>query len=194
MEGECDMKLGRLSGSLILLIGLVVVGAVGAHESDDPLPEETNVLIDEVRGATAEFRDLDTALEAGYGKFLECFRHGDHMGMGQHYVNGDLVGDDVLDPLKPEALVYEPREDGTMILVAFEYLVFADVWDPNDTGREPPTLFGQEFNLKTNIPETPPVWALHIWLWTHNPEGQFADFNPTVFCPEGAPSIDMSMQ
>jgi hypothetical protein len=114
------------------------------------------------------------------------------MGMGQHYVNGDLVGDDVLDALKPEALVYEPREDGSMILVAFEYLVFADVWDPEGEDREPPTLFGREFSLKTNIPDTPPVWALHMWLWAHNPEGLFADYNPLIMCPADQPSIDMS--
>jgi hypothetical protein len=79
-----------------------------------------------------------------------------------------------------------------MILVAFEYLVFADVWDPDETGREAPTLFDQEFHLKTNIPDTPPVWALHLWLWAHNPEGLFADYNPIVSCPAGQPVVDMS--
>jgi hypothetical protein len=180
---------------LVLLVGVFTLSltpALGhAQEHEEPeMPEDVRLLIAEVRGATAQFRDIEVAEEAGYGEFLTCFKHGEDMGMGQHYVNGDLVGDDVLDPLQPEALVYEPQEDGSLILVAMEYLVFEDQWESD----EPPTLYGQEFSLKTNIPETPPVWALHIWLFTHNPEGEFADFNPTVFCPEGAPSIDMEAQ
>jgi hypothetical protein len=183
---------------VLLLFALMGVGLLSlsqrlpawAQEHDMPgMDEDMRLLLHDVRAATVEYHDLDIALDAGYGKFLDCFRHGVDMGMGQHYVNGDLVGDDMLDPLQPEALVYEPSDDGTMTLVAYEYLVFADAWGED---REPPTLFGQEFNLKTNIPDTPPVWALHIWLWTHNPEGLYADYNPIVFCPEGEPSIDMS--
>jgi hypothetical protein len=156
------------------------------------ISEEVSQLIHDVREETAVFRDFDGVEDAGYGKFLECFVNNEVGGMGQHYVNGELVGDDVLDPMKPEALVYEPTEDGDMILVAFEYLVFADVWDPEDEGREAPELFGREFHLKTNIPDTPPVWTLHLWLWTSNPGGVFADFNPLVFCPEGQPITDMT--
>lgn len=211
----------KLRWALLATLGLAVLlgyaAPVGAHDGDTALSTEVRSLLDEVRGATARYSDLPTAEEAGYGKFLDCFTMGDEMGMGQHYVNGELVGDDVLDPLQPEALVYEPREDGSMILVAFEYLVFADVWDPGSTGsaaptlfglgqdfhlklptysprvaRRAPTLFGQDFHLKTNIPGTPPVWALHLWLWTHNPEGLFADYNPTVSCPADQPVIDMS--
>jgi hypothetical protein len=181
---------GVLVSGLLVFSQTILVGAQEHEES--ALTEETRMLIHDVRGATASFHDLDTALEAGYGKFLDCFKLGEDSGMGQHYVSGDLVGDDVLDPLQPEALVYEPGEDGAMILVAYEYLVFADVWDAEDEGREAPTLYGQEFHLETHVPETPPVWALHLWLWAHNPEGLFADFNPTVFCPESEPAIDMS--
>ena len=46
--------------------------------------------------------------------------------------------------------------------------------------------------LMTNIPATPPVWGLHLWLYSYNPEGLFANFNPLVSCPTGMPSIDMS--
>lgn len=153
---------------------------------------EVRAVIHDVRAATTGYHDLATAEAAGYGKFLECFQHGPEMGMGQHYVNGTLVGDDVLDPMQPEALVYESLGEGDLTLVAFEYLVFADVWDPGKTGRAAPELFGQQFHLKTNIPDTPPVWALHTWLWTHNPEGLFADYNPLVQCPEGAPITEMA--
>lgn len=153
---------------------------------DTPLPEETRLLISDVREAVAPFRDLDVAMDEGYGSFQDCFKDETIGGMGQHYVSGELAGDDVADPLQPEALVYEPQEDGSLILVALEYLIFADQWDPNNEGREAPTLFGQDFHLETTIPDTPPVWALHLWLFSHNPEGLFADYNPIIFCPEPA--------
>jgi hypothetical protein len=171
----------------VLLVGVALLSqspARSQHSGDEALPAETRLLIDKVRGATAEFRDLEKAKKAGYGIFQDCFRKKEIGGMGQHYVNGELAGDDLLDPLHPEALVYEPREDGSMILVAMEYLVFKDKWDPKDTGRKPPVLYGQEFHLKTDIPQTPPVWVLHIWLWTHNPGGLFADYNSIVYCPD----------
>jgi len=158
--------------------------------TDMPITPEVGKLISDVRQATAGFRDFKGIEKAGYGKFLDCFVNKNIGGMGQHYVNGDLVGDDVVDPMKPEALVYEPTEDGQMNLVAFEYLVFADKWDPNKTGREAPVIFDRPFHLMTTIPNTPPVWALHIWLWTSNPNGVFADFNPLVFCPTNQPITD----
>ena len=160
--------------------------------SHTPITPEVGKLISDVRKSTADFRNFDGIKDKGYGKFLDCFVNKNIGGMGQHYVNGDYAGDDVLDPMKPEALVYEPTEDGKMNLVAFEYLVFASAWDPNNTGREAPVLFDQPFHLLTTIPNTPPVWALHLWLWTSNPNGVFADFNPIVFCPDGQPITDMT--
>jgi hypothetical protein len=175
---------------VLVVLGVMVVGLIPAfgqeedHEHDVELSPELARLIADVRGETATYRELTNAEEAGYGKFLDCFINTEDVGMGQHFVNGDYVGDDVLDPMKPEALVYEPQADGSMILVAMEYLVFEDQWTESD----PPMLFDQEFHLRTNIPETPPVWALHIWLHSHNPDGLFADYNPIIFCPEDYPT------
>ena len=59
-------------------------------------------------------------------------------------------------------------------------------------GRAAPVLFDQPFHLETDIPDTPPVWALHLWLWTDNPEGLFADYNPLVFCPITQPVTNMT--
>jgi hypothetical protein len=161
---------------------------MGSQEIDP----DTAKLIDDVRHSTADFRDFSTVEGAGYAKFLDCFTNNNVGGMGQHFVNGELAGDDALDPMKPEALVYEPSENGDMILVAFEYLVFADQWDPNNTGRPAPVLFDRPLHLISTIPNTPPVWALHLWLWTDNPNGVFSDFNPLVFCPAGQPVTDMT--
>jgi hypothetical protein len=177
------LSLFALAMVVLFVVSQFVTPVRSQGHEETKLSPETSQLIAKVRGATAEFRDVDKAIKAGYGKFQDCFKNEKIGGMGQHYVSGDLAGDDKLDPLKPEALVYEPREDGSLILVALEYLVFKDKWDPNNTGRKPPVLLDQEFHLKTDIPETPPVWVLHIWLWSHNPEGLFADYNPIIFCP-----------
>lgn len=195
MQNKLKRLTTLLCVMLVLVFGLYNASAQDATGPDTTeIPVEVRGLIHEVRDATARFHDLDIALESGYGKFLECFQHGPERGMGQHYANGDLIGDGELDPLHPEALVYEPRADGTVTLVAFEYIVPAEVWDPEDEGHAPPILFGQEFVLKTNIPETPPIWALHIWLWSHNPEGLFADYNPLILCPQDQPITEMAMQ
>jgi hypothetical protein len=39
----------------------------------------------------------------------------------------------------------------------------------------------QEDNLK--------FFYLHVWAWTPNRDGIFADFHPDVVCPEGASKI-----
>ena len=176
---------------LVVLLGvflmLTLVVAAQDEEMTGEMTDEVKSVIYDVRGETVPFHDLAVAEEAGYGKFLDCFQHGPGLGMGQHYVNGDLLGDGLLDPLAPEALVYEPREDGSLILVAFEYIIPEALWDD----EAPPTLFDQAFSLKTNIPDTPPIWALHIWLWSHNPEGMFADYNPLIVCPADQPITEM---
>ena len=179
--------------SLLSISGLVLAQSTPTDQpSTGEISPDISKLVDNVRQTTAGFRDFASIADAGYGKFLDCFVNNQIGGMGQHYVNGDLAGDDQLDPMKPEVLVYEPTEDGDMILVALEYIVFANAWDPDNTGRTAPVLFDQPFHLETEIPDTPPVWSLHLWLYTDNPEGLFADFNPLVSCAADQPITDMT--
>jgi hypothetical protein len=105
--------------------------------------------------------------------------------MGIHYVNGGLVGDDAVNPERPEALVYEPARNGRLRLVAAEYIVFQSAWDA--THSTPPSLFGEEFELvgSGNRYGIPPFYELHAWLWKHNPSGMFEDWNPRVSCEFG---------
>jgi hypothetical protein len=138
------------------------------------------------RHATARFHDISKA--TGYGRFVDaagiaCIDKPGEGGMGIHYVNGGLVGDDKVQATKPDVLVYEPRPDGSERLVALEYVVFQDAWDARHTAR--PRLFGQEFELVPagNRYGLPPFYELHAWLWKHNPSGTFADYNPRVHCP-----------
>jgi hypothetical protein len=79
-------------------------------------------------------------------------------------------------------LVYEPGRDGSMRLVALEYVVFKDAWDA--THNHPPKLFGQRFHETPvgNRYDLPAFYALHAWVWQDNPDGMFEDWNPLVEC------------
>ncbi len=137
----------------------------------------------EVRRATAPFHDVEVARQAGYGQFLGCVAQPGHGAMGIHYLNGALAGDAVLDPLRPEALMYEPDRNGRLQLVGVEYIVFQDSWDA--ANPQPPVLFGHPFHLvrAPNRYGVPAFYELHLWLWKHNRNGLFNDWNPAVHCP-----------
>jgi hypothetical protein len=101
--------------SLLLLAGQSI--AIGAGQGE----------LAAVRAATDAFHDINVAGDAGYGPFYICTDDNGGAGaMGQHYVKGDLVGDGAINPLTPEALVYEPMPDGGLRLVGVEYVVFKD--------------------------------------------------------------------
>jgi hypothetical protein len=132
-----------------------------------------------VRAVTARFNSLEQARKAGYVPFYVCAEEPGKGTMGQHYVNFDLVGDPTIDALKPEALVYEPRGDGTFKLVALEWVrVGPEVKDgPTVLGhdlwyRRAPNRYGIE----------PGFYERHYWLYKANPLGNFEDWNPNVSC------------
>jgi hypothetical protein len=166
------------------LLILVVLGgaasvAYASHNGGDSLKD--------VRKATKQFRSLSLANKAGYEQLLDkdgiaCIDMPDMGAMGVHYVKGSLVGDGAIDPLTPEAVVYEPDDRGRMRLVALEYVVFKDAWDANHGSK--PTLFGQPFDTSPegNRFGLPAFYSLHVWLYKHNPAGMFAMWNPDVTC------------
>jgi hypothetical protein len=143
---------------------------------------------DGAKQSTARFHDVEKAKAAGYTITVEdlagitCIEDDTHGTgtMGIHLLNPELLFDGEIDPQQPELLVYEPRRNGSLKLVALEYLVFKSDWG---TGR--PSLFGKVFDEipavnRYGIPES---WALHAWLWAPNPNGILAPYNPRVSCP-----------
>ena len=142
---------------------------------------------DGAKSATARFHVLDAAKAAGYTvevadlAGITCIEDPDGSGtMGVHMLNPGLLFDGgAIDADEPEILVYEPRNDGTLKLVALEYLVFK-----SDFGAGRPSLFGQQFDEikavnRYGIPES---WALHAWIWKPNPSGMLKPYNPRVDC------------
>ena len=148
--------------------------------------EPAGALVETVRQATARFRDIREATEAGYADPLTCVSGPQEGTMGVHFGNADLIGDGTLDAHKPELLVYEPK-DGQLHLVAVEYLVFAEAWDANNPS--PPVLQGQLLHYvgSPNRYGLPAFYELHVWAWKENPNGMFADWNPDVSCAEYTP-------
>jgi hypothetical protein len=156
----------------------------------------------QVRRVTARFHDIDKAIAAGYvawspNPFVEnatCPSSAEG-NMGYHLVNVGLrggaadpaAGDAVLDPLQPEMLLYEKRADGSVHLVGVEYLVFTAAWErEHGTGAAPPEVLGQpvppSIHTFPGNPNPIPHYELHVWLWSSNPLGMFAPWNPTVTC------------
>jgi hypothetical protein len=151
--------------------GIAVAGGVGAKSS------------------TARFHDLDKAIDAGYSvtvadvNGITCISDPAGSGtMGVHMLNPALV-DATIDADAPELLVYAPKPDGELKLVALEYLVLKSVWEAAGN-TSPPALFGQEFMLTPagNRYGLPDFYALHAWIWNSNPSGLFSPYNSSVSC------------
>ena len=100
-------------------------------------------LVRAVRESTRRFHDVNQAKAEGYLLMFGCVSGPDDGAMGLHYVNLQLVGDGVLDPARPEIVIYEPVGNGQVRLVGADYLVFADAWDK--THASAPELMGQKF-------------------------------------------------
>lgn len=165
--------------------------ALGACDAVGPAPVTTDATspsearatdaslrsaVSTVRRATAAYHRVDAAVADGWGAVVvsPCVAHPELGGMGHHYVNLGLM-DGALDPAQPEVLLYEPTKGGRLQLVGVEYVVPFGVVP--ETGPAP-ELFGETF-----VPsEGAGGWALHMWVWRHNPSGLFADFNPAVSC------------
>lgn len=128
-----------------------------------------------LRNATAPFQRIDVAAAAGWNAPITgCMEAPGTGGMGYHYANVGLI-DGVAEDFAPEILLYEPDRNGRMRLVGVEYIVpFSFV--PDDA--TPPSLHGVDFHQNYTFG----LWALHAWVWKHNGDSLFADWNPTVTC------------
>lgn len=141
----------------------------------------TNQQLAALRRATARYHDFATAYDDGWNiEATPCWFYTGLGAMGYHYLDLDLL-DGMVELLKPEALVYEPKQNGGFRLVALEYLVPIDAW----MGENPPMLLGQTF-----ADNGAGLYILHVWLWRDNPAGMFADWNSRVSCQYAAASED----
>jgi len=157
--------------ALLFATGLGGMGLALAH--NDSVGAAPMLLADSVREANSRFQDVAVAEREGYTP-IPCASGVDGGAMGIHYVNAALIGEGPVDVAKPQAVMYEPTEDGMLELVAVEYI----------TTKGPASLGGHLFNF-TGAPNRyglPAFYELHVWAWKRNPSGLFADMNPNVSC------------
>jgi hypothetical protein len=155
----------------VLTASALAVGPASAHAPD--VGVAASPLARKVGEMNARFANVQVALDEGYAP-IPCVSGVEGGAMGIHYVNGALIEDGVVDLSKPEAVMYEPKADGSLELVAVEYI----------TTKGPAELDGHLFSF-TNSPNRyglPPFHELHVWAWRANPTGTFADMNPNVSC------------
>ncbi len=134
---------------------------------------ELNQQIASARAAVAGYHNLDKALADGFVPISECVELPGVGGMGFHY--GQVPFDATADLLRPEVLVYAPK-NGRLALAAVEYIIPQPLW----TSAAPPSLFGHDFHKNDALN----IWALHAWVFDHNPAGMFEDWNPTISCAD----------
>ncbi len=154
----------------------ITPGSAAAHKADP------GALIKIVRENTERFRDVKVAEAEGYALQFGCVTGPDSGAMGLHYVNGDILSRNELDPTRPQIVIYEPQPDGTLKLIGADFLVFADAWDKKKVG--PPELMGQLFHYfeAPNRFGLPAFYTLHVWAWKDNPNGAFVNWHPNVSC------------
>jgi hypothetical protein len=171
----------------ILLVGACSEGAPVAPRDPvaEPLPE---VAVQAMHGqsfaairalttlawATARYHNLEAAKDDGFVFLHGCETRGDEGPVGIVYVHMGRLTDGVIDAARPEALIYEPRKNGKPKLIGVELAMPYALW----TEAQPPTFLGRTFQAEDEFG----VWGLHVWLWTLNPDGLFAESNPRVSC------------
>ena len=167
-----------------LLVAVAVLAActtlTQAHQDEAASVSGSTPLADKVRAANSRFLDVKAATAEGYAP-IPCASGITGGAMGIHYVNVQYLKDDKIDIARPEAVMYEPMADGTLKLVAVEYI----------TSKGPASLDGQLFNFNSapNRYGLGEFYELHVWAWKGNPTGTFADMNPKVSCEHAtAPS------
>lgn len=164
----------------LALAGTSPIANAAQPEADS---DRGSPVVQAVRAATHDYRDVNAAISAGYVSTGTCASGPNEGAMGVHYVNEAYLADGEIDVSRPEILVYEPR-NGRLQLAAIEFFVIAEQWDA--AHEEPPALDGQLFHYlgAPNRLRLPANYQLHVWAWKRNPKGTFADWNPQVSCAQ----------
>jgi hypothetical protein len=127
-----------------------------------------------LRRATDRYHDLNVAKNEDYVFLHGCEVRPDEGPVGMVYVHIGRLFDGKIDPAAPDGLIYEPSTNGRPKLVGVELAVPYGLW----TGQEPPSFLGAAFQSEDEFG----VYGLHVWAWSDNPEGLFAESNPRVSC------------
>jgi hypothetical protein len=159
-----------------LLSSLIAVAAPAQSAVGNSGDAAIDAQLDRLRAATRTYQSVDSAIAAGYPKETpDCLIHEHHGAMGYHYLNRANLSA-TLDITKPQILLYERTTNGRLKLNGVEFIVPYRLY-PRDSVA--PVFLGRTLAREDNLN----IWYLHVWAWTNNADGVFANFNPAVNCP-----------
>jgi hypothetical protein len=165
-------------------VGVAALAATGSKSTVSAAPADPVwVTLLAARQGTAKYHDVHQAIKDGYHQVSACVMDPTKGVMGVHYLNDAYVKDPAITAAKPELLLYAPQTGGRLKLVAVEY--FRPDADQNlSTDPDRPVLAGVKFDgpMEGHDPGMPRHYDLHVWVWTWNPAGVFAQFNPSIHC------------
>jgi hypothetical protein len=153
-------------------------------------PSEVGKALARLRMLTAKWHQYANAAAEGYAVAVGCIDERvvagttEPRGMGFHFANPALLGDDAGSLYEPELVIYigDPTT-GIARLAGFDYFIPASAtWPSPGAGGTAPIL--PELGLPYTWSAVHNGWMLHAWPWRHNPDGMFDNFNPEVpLCP-----------
>ena len=162
--------------SILFALFLVAACAAGTGKSSQTAtPDRVATDLATLRSATERFKNLDSAVAAGYpATVAACLVHEHHGAMGYHHVKQANMAHDI-EVTKPQILLYERMPDSTYRLNGVEFILPYRLW-PRDSVA--PEIMGQRMHQEDNLK----FWYKHVWAWRDNPGGVFANFHPDVAC------------
>jgi hypothetical protein len=184
----------RLTRLVLFLATSVIIVSMPALLRQASLPARADELTPQMlaaRTALEKYQDPFTAIREGFFSTVGCvsFTTASTMNgmpypagaMGVHFINMQNVGPK-LDPARPQVLLYAPTSDGKLKLAGAEWFM------PYQKGMKAPILFGHKFYgpMMGHWPVMPKElvhYDLHVWLWAHNPNGEFSPTNSAMKCP-----------
>lgn len=185
---------GHVKAALILLtVPLIALGAGEPPGDASQTARAPITLKEKVRQATEQFKDINTAIAAGFVPGTPCISGSDGA-MRIHFVLPMLLtqsmgsGDPRVD--LPQALIYQSLPNGSLRLVGANYIVLASTWESQHPRAKPPVLEGQPLSL-VDAPNgyrrddyrrsLSTFYELPVMAWEQDRAASFADTG--VSCP-----------
>lgn len=168
----------------VLALAAVLAGTAllacddGTTLAPEPLPPQASMVenqaLAQLRRVTARYHNLDAAIADGFILLHGCEVRPGEGAVGILYVHLGRYLDGVIDPSLPDGLLYAPSSNGKPKLTGVELAIPQNMWP----SAEPPQFLGVPFQAEDEFN----AFGLHIWVWSHNPDGMFAQAHPGVEC------------
>jgi hypothetical protein len=137
---------------MLAVLSLAAAASAVAADVKPPLAEQARL-------ANRRFENTAAAVAEGYTA-IPCRDSGDGVA-AMRYVNATYLKDEVPSIGRPQALMYEPGDDGRLELVAVEYVTF----------KGPTWMEGQPYHFVAapNRYGRAPFYDLPVWIGVREP-------------------------